>query len=94
MNEPAMNSFEVSLARSGGTYVIPENQSIVDVLAQHGIVIDVSCEQGVCGTCMTGVISGVPDHKDVFLSENEKALGDVMLPCVSRCKSANMVLDL
>ena len=42
------NSFEVTLARSGGTYVVPENQSIVDVLAKHGILVEVSCEQGVC----------------------------------------------
>jgi len=55
MNEQAPNSFEVTLARSGGTYVVPENQSIVDVLAKHGILVEVSCEQGVCGTCMTGV---------------------------------------
>jgi vanillate O-demethylase ferredoxin subunit len=88
------NSFEVTLARSGGTYVVPENQSIVDVLAKHGILVEVSCEQGVCGTCMTGVVSGIPDHKDVYLSDNEKAVGDVMMPCVSRCKSGHLVLDL
>ena len=87
-------AFEVRLARSGGTYAIPEGQSIVDVLAQHGIQIEVSCEQGVCGTCMTGVVSGTPDHRDVFLSPEEKAGGDVMLPCVSRCKSPQLVLDL
>lgn len=88
------DAFEVTLARSGGTYVIPEGQSIVDVLAQHGVQIEVSCEQGVCGTCMTGVVSGTPDHRDVFLSPEEKAGGDVMLPCVSRCKSPKLVLDL
>ena len=88
------DSFEVTLARSGGTYVIPERQSIVDVLAQHGIRIEVSCEQGVCGTCLTGVLSGTPDHRDVFLNNHEKAKGDVILPCVSRCQSSKLVLDL
>ncbi len=88
------DAFEVSLARSGGTYVIPEGQSIVDVLAQHGIRIEVSCEQGVCGTCLTGVVSGTPDHRDVFLNSEEKAGGDVILPCVSRCTSPKLVLDL
>ncbi len=88
------DAFEVTLARSGGTYVIPEGQSIVDVLAQHGVRIEVSCEQGVCGTCLTGVLSGTPDHRDVFLSNEEKVRGDVILPCVSRCKSPKLVLDL
>lgn len=88
------DAFEVTLARSGGTYVIPEGQSIVDVLAENGVRIEVSCEQGVCGTCMTGVLSGTPYHKDVFLNHEEKARGDVILPCVSRCKSQKLVLDL
>ena len=88
------NAFEVTLARSGGTFIIPEGQSIVDVLAQHGVRIEVSCEQGVCGTCLTGVVSGTPDHRDVFLNTEEKAGGDVILPCVSRCKSPKLVLDL
>lgn len=88
------DAFEVNLARTGGTYVIPEGQSIVDVLAQHGVQITVSCEQGVCGTCLTGVLSGTPDHRDVFLSQEEKARGDVILPCVSRCKSPKLILDL
>jgi vanillate O-demethylase ferredoxin subunit len=88
------NSFEVTLARSGGTYVVPENQSIIDVLSKHGILVEVSCEQGVCGTCITGIVSGIPDHKDVYLSDHEKAAGDVMMPCVSRCKSGHLVLDL
>jgi vanillate O-demethylase ferredoxin subunit len=88
------SSFVVRLARTGGDYVIPEGQSIVAALAQYGVYLDVSCEQGVCGTCLTGVIEGQPDHRDSFLSEEERKRCDRMLPCVSRAKSDRLVLDI
>jgi len=86
--------FEVTLARSGGTYRVPPDKTIIEVLAQHGIAVDVSCEQGVCGTCLTGVLGGTPDHRDAFLTEDEKRSGLKMLPCVSRAESERLVLDL
>jgi vanillate O-demethylase ferredoxin subunit len=88
------DAFEVTLARSGGTYTIPEGETIVEVLARNGIQIDVSCEQGVCGTCLTGVLEGTPDHKDVYLDDAERKACDKMTPCVSRSLSPRLVLDL
>jgi len=69
-------------------------QNITDVLAEHGIVLPTSCEQGVCGTCLTRVLEGEIDHRDVFLTEAEQAIGDQMTPCCSRAKGALLVLDL
>ena len=54
----------------------------------------VGCEQGVCGTCLTGVLEGEPDHRDIYLTDEEKQAGDKMLPCVSRAKSSALVLDV
>ena len=87
------DTFMVRLARSGGEYEIPSELSIVQALAQHGVTIETSCEQGVCGTCLTGVLEGSPDHRDVYLTDEEKAVGDRMTPCVSRCKGPVLVLD-
>ncbi|MFC3108333.1 PDR/VanB family oxidoreductase [Undibacterium arcticum] len=87
-------SFQVKLARSGGTYSIPAGTPIIEVLAEHGVHIETSCEQGVCGTCLTGVLDGIPDHRDVFLTDAEKKSCDKMMPCVSRAKSPLLVLDL
>ena len=84
----------VRLARSGGSYDVPAGKTIVQALAEQGVVIDTSCEQGVCGTCLTGVLEGTPDHRDAFLSEAEQCAGDKMLPCVSRAKTPLLVLDL
>ena len=53
-----------------------------------------SCEQGVCGTCLTDVLEGEPDHKDKFLNDEEREAGDQILACCSRAKSARLVLDV
>ena len=61
------------LARHGGEFEIAEGRTIIEVLAEHGVTVDTSCEQGVCGTCLTGVLEGEPDHRDVYLTDAEKA---------------------
>ncbi|MNG37741.1 Phenoxybenzoate dioxygenase subunit beta [compost metagenome] len=59
-----------------------------------GIKIEVSCEQGVCGTCLCDVIEGEPDHRDVYLTDDEKSANDQILVCCSRAKSKKLVLDI
>jgi vanillate O-demethylase ferredoxin subunit len=87
-------SFVVRLARHGGEFEIAEGRSIIEVLAEHGVTVDTSCEQGVCGTCLTGVLEGEPDHRDVFLTDAEKRANDRMTVCVSRARTSRLVLDL
>ena len=73
----------------------PPERSIAQVLARHGVEIPVSCEQGVCGTCVTRVLDGVIDHRDLFLSEVEKARGESMTVCCSRApQGACLILDV
>ncbi len=88
------NVFTVRLARSGGDYLIHADKTIVQALAERGVHVETSCEQGVCGTCLTGVLEGIPDHRDVFLTDEERITGDKFLPCVSRAKSDVLVVDL
>ena len=87
-------AFEVRLARRGGAYKIPADKSIVGALAEYGVEIPTSCEQGVCGTCLCGVLEGTPDHRDAFLTEAQRKAGDKMMPCVSRAKGTTLVLDI
>ena len=47
-----------------------------------------------CGTCLTGVLDGKPDHRDVYLTAEEHARGDCFTPCCSRALSPRLVLDL
>ncbi|WP_028696408.1 PDR/VanB family oxidoreductase [Pseudomonas cremoricolorata] len=86
--------FEVVAARSNKTVHVAEGQSILDALAGVGIKIEISCEQGVCGTCLCEVLEGEPDHRDVYLTEDEKAANDQILVCCSRAKSNKLVLDI
>jgi vanillate O-demethylase ferredoxin subunit len=88
------DTFEVKVASSGRIVVVPKDKSVVQALGEAGIQIPVSCEQGVCGTCLTRVLSGVPDHRDMFLSPREQARNDNFLPCCSRSKSPQLVIDL
>lgn len=87
-------AFQVKVASSGQVIDVEPDQSITDALAANGIDIPVSCEQGVCGTCLTRVLEGEPDHRDLYLTDAERAANDQMLPCCSRSKSAVLVLDL
>ncbi|KTT46447.1 Vanillate O-demethylase oxidoreductase [Pseudomonas oryzihabitans] len=86
--------FEVELARSGRCVQVPAERSVVQVLADLGIVLPVSCGQGLCGTCLTPVLAGEPEHRDLFLSAAEHAANDRFTPCCSRAKSERLVLDL
>lgn len=88
------STFSVRLASSGKTFEIAPDKSVVDALAEAGVEIPTSCEQGICGTCLTGVLSGEPDHRDMFLTPEEQARNDKFLPCCSRSKSQELVLDL
>lgn len=86
--------FKVKIASSGDIIDVAPDQTIVEALAAHGISIPVSCEQGICGTCLTGVIEGEPEHRDSILTDEEHDANDEMTLCCSRSKSDLLVLDL
>ena len=88
------SSFNLHLARTGKVLTVPSDRSILQVLVDAGIYIPASCEQGVCGTCVTAVCGGLPDHRDLFLTQGEQALNDRMTPCCSRSLTSDLVLDL
>jgi vanillate O-demethylase ferredoxin subunit len=86
--------FQVKVASTGQVVDVKAGQTIVEALADCGICIATSCQQGVCGTCLTRVLSGEPDHRDVYLTDEEKAANDQLLPCCSRSKTPQILLDI
>lgn len=91
---PPPGGFVVELAKSGRSFPVLAGKTILDTLVEAGLNLPFSCEQGVCGTCETKVVSGVPDHRDLVLSESERAAGRTMMICCSGAKSDRIVLDL
>lgn len=87
-------AFEVVCQRSGLTVTVPPGKSILETLDEQGLTVISSCQEGVCGTCETRVLEGIPDHRDSLLTEEEREANDYMMVCVSRAKSDRLVLDL
>ena len=92
--ETGDTAFEVKVASTGEVFTIPPGKTIIEVLEAAGMDLMHDCQRGDCGICQTDVIEGIPDHRDVVLSDSERASGKVMQICVSRAKSPRLVLDL
>lgn len=84
--------FRVTLAGDRRSFEVLPGRTIVEVLAEHGVEVQVSCEQGICGTCVTRVLAGTPDHRDLVLTDKQRA--DRMTLCCSRALTDELVLDL
>lgn len=87
-------AFEVEFRRSGVTLNVDAGTSVLEAAENAGLAVASSCRDGICGSCETRVLAGTPDHRDFLLSEAERATGETMMLCVSRCASDRLVLDL
>jgi ferredoxin-NADP reductase len=93
-SEGAIDNFQVVCQRSGITVDIGPGESILEAIMAKGVSMLASCMEGICGTCETAVLEGLPDHRDSVLSDDEKAENDYMMICVSRSLSERLVVDL
>jgi len=84
--------FDVRLAQSGETYTVGADETIVEVLERNGVHVDVSCEEGYCGTCMTRYVGGVPEHRDSVLDDANRK--NYVMVCCARAKQGPLVLDI
>ena len=90
----AEDSFTVVLQRSGVTLIVAAGRSIAETAEAAGVYVETSCREGICGTCETAVLDGIPDHRDSFLQSEERADNATMMICCSRARSERIVLDL
>ena len=86
--------FSIEIKSTGQRIAVAADQTAVQALEDSGFCIPVSCEQGICGTCLTNVLEGEPEHRDMFLTEEEQAMNNQFTPCCSRSKTKVLVLDL
>lgn len=90
----ARSSYTVELKRAGKVFEVQPGQKLLAALRAAGVDPSTSCEEGICGSCETRVLAGIPDHRDSVLSASEQAANTTMMVCVSGCKSERLVLDL
>lgn len=86
-------SFTVDFARSGFRAEVPVGKTILDVMEENGLQPLFDCRRGECGICVADVLQGIPDHRDMNLSEREKASAKLICTCVSRAAGDLLVLD-
>jgi vanillate O-demethylase ferredoxin subunit len=86
--------FTVFLQKSSKELAVKPGETILDAVEAAGVQVPQSCLEGICGSCETRVIEGVPDHRDMILSERDKQAGQTMMICCSGAKSQRLVLDL
>ena len=86
--------FIVKLARSGGEVAVGAHETMLEALEEAGLPVPSLCRGGACGQCLTRVIEGLPEHRDHYLNDGERAAGNLVMPCVSRARSPSLLLDL
>jgi vanillate O-demethylase ferredoxin subunit len=87
-------AFEIEIDGTGQVVTVAAGQTAAAALAEAGIAVPLSCEQGICGTCIARVVSGTPDHRDSYLSDEERDANDCFAPCCSRARSDRLVINL
>ncbi|QGS32394.1 PDR/VanB family oxidoreductase [Cupriavidus metallidurans] len=90
----AETAFDLILASSGKKVHVPCGVSAATALLEAGISLSMSCEQGICGTCVTTVLNGMPDHRDHYLTDDDRSRNDCFMPCCSRSLTAELLVDL
>ncbi|VXC53010.1 Vanillate O-demethylase oxidoreductase (fragment) [Pantoea brenneri] len=93
-NSASDSAFYIQLNSTGTRYLVSPQQTIAEVLLSARVDIMLSCEQGICGSCITEVIDGIPDHRDCVLTAEEKAENTQITLCCSRSRTPVLVLDL
>ena len=93
-NTTENTAFDVEIHSTGQIVHVPADKSIIDALEEAGLDPLYDCKRGDCGICQCDVIDGIPDHRDVILTDSEKAANDVMQICVSRAKTPKLVIDI
>ena len=86
--------FEVEIASTGQVFCVPVEKSILEVLEENNVTVDSLCTEGICGTCVTPVLEGIPDHRDFVLDAEEQDANNQMALCCSRSHSPRIKLDL
>lgn len=92
----AENTFEVEVLNTNITVTVPPDKTLLAALTDAGIDMIYDCQRGECGLCAVDIVEkdAEVDHRDVFLSEEEKRENHKMCSCVSRLTGGHTVIDI
>ena len=88
------DAYELVLTESGHTLRLPPETNILEKVLALGVEVENDCRDGICGSCITPIVTGTVDHRDLVLTKKEQAAMDRMLICVSRPTCARLELKL
>lgn len=89
-----LNSFIVSLTDSDKKISVSEKETLLEALLREGVNAPHACKIGGCGSCEVEVVDGEVEHRDHFLSEDNKRERRTILTCCSRAKTENLSIKL
>ncbi|MFL9944115.1 PDR/VanB family oxidoreductase [Paraburkholderia graminis] len=87
-------TFDLVLASNGQRIHVGPGKSAARALQKAGIPLLLSCGEGICGTCVTTVLPRQPDHRDHYLTGDDRRRDDCFMPCCSRAQTNELVIDL
>jgi tetrachlorobenzoquinone reductase len=90
----ALSEFDIVLARRGTTLRVEDGKTVLETLLDASIDIPYSCMNGVCGSCRVEVLEGIPDHRDMVLTDDERASKSAIMVCCSGSRTPRLVFDL
>lgn len=88
------NAFNVKVEGLNKEISVGESESLLEALEREGIEAPFSCRGGACGQCVVRVVEGEVDHRDFFLSDEQRAAGNCMTPCVSRASGRALTIAI
>lgn len=93
LQSTAEQAFTVELTLSGVTLDVQAGHTVMDAMEAAGLDPVFDCRRGECGVCVTQVLQGEAEHRDICLSARDRAAGR-FCTCVSRARSGHLVLEL
>lgn len=93
-NAATAGVFSVILHRSGLRIDVAQGETLLEALERSSVGVPFACREGMCRSCEVPLLAGQADHRDFVLSDEERATHKCILPCVSRARSPELVLDL
>jgi ferredoxin-NADP reductase len=92
----AATAFRAEIPRLELTIEVAADESLLDALERSGVPMIADCRRGECGLCVLPIlkINASLDHRDVFFSDEQKALNDRLCTCVSRIDGGVVTLDV